>query len=216
LHDSSVHSLPGSRLRRSQPRQCPARTRRERADRSPPHLARPWHRLTPQASNPALGRDHIARQLASARRPRGAGTARLAGTDRLAYSWLDGTPRVVAIWFHWTGEALTFGSPPPKAPKVRALRREPRVTVTIHAPGGWPYHALLVRGDAAVDMLEDVSDEYAAAARRYFGDDQGKAWVEQLSGQPMVRFHLRLGGVTSLVVLEGWGPARTCGSSGQG
>jgi hypothetical protein len=41
-------------------------------------------------------------------------------------------------------------------------------------------------------MLEDVSDEYAAAARRYFGDDQGKAWVEQLSGQPMVRFHLRL------------------------
>jgi hypothetical protein len=84
---------------------------------------------------------------------------------------------VVAIWFHWTGEALTFGSPPPKAPKVRALRREPRVTVTAHSPGGWPYHALLVRGDAAVDMLEDVSDEYAAAARRYFGDDQGKAWV---------------------------------------
>ena len=23
---------------------------------------------------------------------------------RLAYSWTDGTPRVVPIWFHWTGE----------------------------------------------------------------------------------------------------------------
>ena len=105
---------------------------------------------------------------------------------RLAYSWLDGTPRVVPIWFHWTGEALTFGSPP-KAPKLRALQREPRVAITIDAAGGWPYHALLVRGDAAVEMLEDVSDEYAASARRYFGDDQGNAWVEQLSGQPMAR-----------------------------
>ena len=34
---------------------------------------------------------------------------------------------------------------------------------------------------------EDVSDEYAASARRYFGDEQGKAWVERLSGQPMAR-----------------------------
>jgi hypothetical protein len=105
---------------------------------------------------------------------------------RLAYTWLDGTPRVVPIWFHWTGEALTFGTPS-KAPKLRALQREPRVAITIDAAGGWPYHALLVRGDAAVEMLEDVSAEYAAAARRYFGEDQGNAWVQQLSGQPMAR-----------------------------
>ena len=44
---------------------------------------------------------------------------------RLAYSWLDGTPRVVPIWFHWTGGAITFGSPP-RAPKLRALERAPR------------------------------------------------------------------------------------------
>ena len=105
---------------------------------------------------------------------------------RLAYTWLDGTPRVVPIWFHWTGEVLAFGTPP-KAPKLRALQREPRVAVTIDAAGGWPYHALLVRGDAAVEMLDDVSEEYAAAARRYFGEEQGDAWVQQLSGQPMAR-----------------------------
>src|SRR4051794_17148820 len=51
---------------------------------------------------------------------------------RLAYSWLDGTPRVVPIWFHWTGDALTFGTPP-RAPKLRALERQPRVAVTIDA-----------------------------------------------------------------------------------
>ena len=29
---------------------------------------------------------------------------------RLAYTWPDGTPRVVPIWFHWTGEDLVMGS----------------------------------------------------------------------------------------------------------
>ena len=32
-----------------------------------------------------------------------------------------------------------------------------------------------------------MSDDYAAAARRYFGEKQGNAWVAQLRGQPMVR-----------------------------
>jgi nitroimidazol reductase NimA-like FMN-containing flavoprotein (pyridoxamine 5'-phosphate oxidase superfamily) len=105
---------------------------------------------------------------------------------RLAYCWLDGTPRVVPVWFHWTGDALTFGSPP-KAPKVRALAQNPRVALTIDAAAEWPYRALLVRGDATVEILDDISAEYIAAAHRYFGDEQGAAWVQQLSGQPMAR-----------------------------
>lgn len=109
---------------------------------------------------------------------------------RLAYSWLDGTPRVVPIWFHWTGDAITFGSPP-RAPKLRALERAPDVAVTIDSASGFPYHALLIRGLAEVQMLDDVSDEYAASARRYFGDEQGGAWVEQLGGQPMARISVR-------------------------
>jgi hypothetical protein len=109
---------------------------------------------------------------------------------RLAYNWLDGTPRVVPIWFHWTGETLTFGSPP-RAPKLRALEHAPSVAVTIDAASGWPPHALLLRGHASVQMLDDVSDEYAAAAHRYLGDQQGAAWVQQLSGQPMARISVR-------------------------
>jgi len=109
---------------------------------------------------------------------------------RLAYSWLDGTPRVVPIWFHWTGAMLTFGSPP-RAPKLRALEKAPSVAVTIDSAAGWPYHALLIRGVATVEMLDRVSDEYAAAAHRYFGDEQGDAWVEQLGDQPMARIAVR-------------------------
>ena len=131
--------------------------------------------MTTAQGDPRLVEDPIAQELLHSRE-----------LARLAYSWLDGTPRVVPIWFHWTGAALTFGSPP-GAPKLRALERQPRVAVTIDAADGWPYHALMVRGDATVEILDDVSDEYAAAARRYFGDEQGGAWLAQLSGHPMAR-----------------------------
>jgi PPOX class probable F420-dependent enzyme len=131
--------------------------------------------MTGQQGDVSLLDDPVARELLSSRE-----------LARLAYTWLDGTPRVVPIWFHWTGQAITFGTPT-KAPKLRALERDPRVAVTIDASSSWPYHALLVRGDAAVEMLDDVSQEYAAAARRYFGDEQGEAWLSQLRGQPMAR-----------------------------
>jgi hypothetical protein len=36
-------------------------------------------------------------------------------------------------------------------------------------------------------MLEDVSPEYERAAARYFGPEQGAAWVETLRGKPMAR-----------------------------
>ena len=35
---------------------------------------------------------------------------------RLAYTWTDGTPRVVPIWFQWTGVAVVVSSPV-RAPK---------------------------------------------------------------------------------------------------
>ena len=42
---------------------------------------------------------------------------------RLAYVWPDGTPRVVPIWFHGTGQEVVLGGPP-DAPKVDAIRLE--------------------------------------------------------------------------------------------
>jgi hypothetical protein len=39
-------------------------------------------------------------------------------------------------------------------------------------------------------MLEDVAPEYAVAAERYMGQEQGKAWVSQLRGQPMGRVRI--------------------------
>lgn len=122
-----------------------------------------------------LLQDAVAEKLLSSRQP-----------AHLAYIWTDGTPRVVPIWFSWTGEAIVFGTPP-RAPKLKALQQRADVAVTIDDAGAWPYKALLVRGDATVELLDDVVPEYAHAAERYFGAEQGQAWLTQLRGQPMAR-----------------------------
>jgi len=104
---------------------------------------------------------------------------------RLAYSWSDGSPRVVPIWFHWNGSQFVLGSPP-KAPKLKVLPADPRVALTID-DNAWPYKELMVRGRASVELLDDVSPEYELAATRYFGPEQGPAWVSTLRGKPMAR-----------------------------
>jgi hypothetical protein len=113
--------------------------------------------MPPTQGDPALLTDPIAQELLH--------STHLA---RLAYTAPDGGPRVVPIWFHWTGEELILGTPV-DAPKVAALRAEPAVAVTIDSQG-WPPHALLIRGRAQINVVDGVPDEYATAARRYLGE----------------------------------------------
>jgi Pyridoxamine 5'-phosphate oxidase len=126
----------------------------------------------------AVLQDPVAQELLSSRQP-----------ARLAYVWTDGTPRVVPIWFHWDGRVVTLGTPV-RAPKLRALARNPSVGLTIDDSTSYPYKALLLRGQASVETLDDVSPEYEASARRYFGDAQGEAWVSQMRGMPMARISI--------------------------
>src|SRR5215210_5610659 len=101
---------------------------------------------------------------------------------RLAYTWHDGTPRVVPIWFHWTGAEIVMAGPP-DAPKVAAISAHPQVALTIDG-NDWPHKVLLLRGTARTEIVDGMAPEYAAAARRYFGEEQGAAWSGQV-GQLM-------------------------------
>jgi hypothetical protein len=114
---------------------------------------------------------------------------------RLAYVWTDGTPRVVPIWFHWNGQEIVMASPP-KAPKLKALAKNPKVSLTID-DNTFPHKVLLVRGTARLESITGIVPEYATAAERYFGPEQGKAWVNQLSGMipNMVRITIAPGWV---------------------
>ncbi len=97
---------------------------------------------------------------------------------RLAYNWHDGTPRVIPIGFHWNGAEIVLGTPP-DSPKMTVLRDGTKVALTIDSDS-MPYKVLLVRGVVRTDTVEGIAPEYAAMAKRVFGDEAGQAWVDNL------------------------------------
>jgi hypothetical protein len=81
---------------------------------------------------------------------------------RLAYTWHDGTPRVIPIWFHWTGDEILLGAPP-NSPKIRALATHPAVSLTIDT-NDWPCKVLMIRGVANVAVDPEPFPEWLLAA----------------------------------------------------
>ena len=98
--------------------------------------------------------------------------------SRLAYTWRDGTPRVVPMWFHWTGDELLMGAPP-NSPKMKMLAVRPQVAVSIDTVE-WPYKWLTLRGTATVQVSPEPFPEYLAMARRYLGDEGGGQFLSAL------------------------------------
>jgi nitroimidazol reductase NimA-like FMN-containing flavoprotein (pyridoxamine 5'-phosphate oxidase superfamily) len=98
---------------------------------------------------------------------------------RLAYTAKDGTPRVMPIWFHWTGDELVMCTFVP-SPKIAAIRENPPVAITIDTDG-FPPDSLLIRGRAAVTEVEGAAPEYAAAARRYLGEEAAAAYIPEVN-----------------------------------
>jgi hypothetical protein len=117
---------------------------------------------------------------------------------RFAYVAGDGTPRVLATWFHWTGEVLampTFLAAPHvrhAAGRLRALRAHPDVAVTIDTES-FPPEVLSLRGRVEMSEFEGIPPEYAAAARRYMGEEAAEEYLEQIDqpGTRMARIDLR-------------------------
>jgi hypothetical protein len=104
---------------------------------------------------------------------------------RYAYTALDGTPRIVASWFLWTGDELvlpTFISAPHVSHatyRVRALRANPDVAVTVDTDA-FPPEVLSIRGKAEITEVDGVAREYAQAAHRFLGSDQATAYLSQI------------------------------------
>ena len=77
---------------------------------------------------------------------------------RLAYVAPDGTPRVVPIAFTWNGAEIVLCTST-NAPKLASLRQNPTVALTIDTEVH-PPKILLIRGDAVLDEVEGIPDEY--------------------------------------------------------
>lgn len=96
---------------------------------------------------------------------------------RFAYNGLDGDPRVVPIGFWVEGDQLQIATVP-KAAKVAALRKHPKVALTIDT-GAFPPKVLLLRGTAEVELVQGIPEGYLVAGRKVMADEEQYAgWLE--------------------------------------
>jgi hypothetical protein len=77
---------------------------------------------------------------------------------RLAYVAKDGTPRSIPIAFTWNGAQIVMCTTK-NAPKIPALRQNPAVALTIDTEVH-PPKILLIRGQAELDFVDGIPDEY--------------------------------------------------------
>jgi len=131
-----------------------------------------------RSHNVSLLNDPMAQKLLHSRIP-----------ARVAYVWHDGTPRVIALWFHWDGNQLVFGTQP-IAPKSQVIDDGTKVAVLIDTDE-MPYEVLSIRGTAHVSYINGMVPEYDMAARRYLGEESGGAWIAQVN---QMLGHPKMGG----------------------
>jgi hypothetical protein len=84
---------------------------------------------------------------------------------RLAYVAKDGTPRNVPIAFIWNGAEIVMCTTK-NAPKLPALHNNPTVALTIDTEVH-PPKILLIRGQAELDYVDGIPDEYLQANSSY-------------------------------------------------
>jgi len=119
---------------------------------------------------------------------------------RMAFVAPDGTPRIVPTWFHWTGEELvmpTYIAGPQigirhPAARLAALRARPDVAVSIDTET-FPPQSLTLRGKVEITEVDGLAPEYAAAARRYLGEEAAAGMLAGLDqpGTMQARIALR-------------------------
>lgn len=97
---------------------------------------------------------------------------------RIAYTALDGTPRVVPTNYVWTGSAVVLCSATTSA-KVAALQANPRVAITVDSEP-MPPKTLLLRGTAEVEIVAGVPEIFLAAARRRTPEEYWDLWTAGL------------------------------------
>jgi PPOX class probable F420-dependent enzyme len=99
---------------------------------------------------------------------------------KLATLKADGSPTVVPVWFEWDGtEARVFTLD--SSPKVRRIRRDPRVALSVEQPVGVREAWVTLEGTAAVEAGGFALAERLAA--RYYEADRASealaSWAAQ-------------------------------------
>jgi len=81
----------------------------------------------------------------------------------------DGSPQVTPVWVDVDGDHIRINSAEGRT-KVKNIRRDPRVAISVTAPSGYP--SAYIRG-RAVELTHQGADEHIdAPAKKYMGVDK--------------------------------------------
>lgn len=98
---------------------------------------------------------------------------------RLAYVAKDGTPRAIPIGFTWNGSEIVMCTAK-NASKLVALRHNPAVALTIDTEVH-PPKILLIRGEAELDAVDGIPDEYLEMSGTYtMTPEQRVEWESEI------------------------------------
>jgi len=115
---------------------------------------------------------------------------------RMAFVAQDGTPRAIPIGIFWNGSEIVMCTAK-NARKLRSLERNPAVALTIDTEVH-PPHILLLRGDAELDPVEGIPEEYLQASGTY------EMTPEQRQGFEAEVRALYVDGMVRIVVRPTW------------
>lgn len=96
---------------------------------------------------------------------------------RLAYVWKDGSPRVVAMGFYWTGSQIVVGTGT-TYPKYKVIDGK-KVAITIDS-NEFPFKVLSIRGTAHTTIADGIPLEYKLGTKQLLGEEAGEAFLKQV------------------------------------
>ena len=114
---------------------------------------------------------------------------------RLAYLGPDGLPRVIPVGFYWNGRSIVVCTAT-TSPKARALEGRPDVALTIEdVSESGAALSLQIRGQATLETVDGIPDEYLEASWKSFEDEQRAEFERQVRSvyDQMVRISIEPG-----------------------
>jgi PPOX class probable F420-dependent enzyme len=90
----------------------------------------------------------------------------------------DGSPTIVPVWFEWDGETATIFTGR-DSPKIRRIKRDPRVALSLEEGVGVPEAWVTIEGTAAVeDCVRRLRARRPARAALYEEPRRSEALAE--------------------------------------
>jgi PPOX class probable F420-dependent enzyme len=85
---------------------------------------------------------------------------------KLATLRADGSPTIVPVWFEWDGATATVFTER-ASPKVKRIRADPRVALSVEEPVGVPERWVTLEGTASIEEAGGIELARRLAPRYY-------------------------------------------------